>query len=633
MSKLLAFILKPLLPFRLPEDEEEGAGVDILVLSVSLFIGLGIWLVVQRYHKAHNSPVFFEINVPAQADPEWTGRVIPDATIESHLEHPEIIPYAPVPGRKYMTSFDPATGMHIGHYMADNEDDIKKKILMSQRAQKKWKHTTFTQRKRVMRSLLKWLVDNQEACARVACRDTGKTLIDAALGEILTTCSKLEWLIKHGEKALKPERRHTNLMLSYKRSEVHFDPLGVVAGVVSWNYPLHNAWSPILAAIFAGNGIVLKCSENVIWSTTWFVGAIHECLRVLGHDPELVQVVCCYPDQAEVLTASPHIKHITFIGSEHVGRKVARAATTHLTPVTMELGGKDPAVILPNTDIDKWISVWMRGVFQNMGQNCIGIERLIIHSSQYDELWEKFEERIAKLRPGSVMAPTNEGYVQTVDVGSMISKDRFPALERWLQDATEAGAVLRGGETYVPTQKSLENGFYFKPTLVGPVDDTMDIANHELFAPIALMMQYDTIEEAIELANGTRYGLGASVFGPDQEQCLKVAKQLECGMVSINDFGVFYINQDLPFGGVKASGYGRFGGPEGLRSLTNPKAVVLDKWPSFVQTTIPAVLDYPVRSLFYSWEFTSGLVRFLYGEGWRARFRGLNTLIKAARKK
>jgi delta 1-pyrroline-5-carboxylate dehydrogenase len=162
-------------------------------------------------------------------------------------------------------------------------------------------------------------------------------------------------------------------------------------------------------------------------------------------------------------------------------------------------------------------------------------------------------------------------------------------------------------------------------------------------------MRYEDIDEAIDIANGTRFGLGASVFGPSQSQCITVAKRLECGMVSINDFGVFYLNQDLPFGGTKYSGYGRFGGPEGLRSLTLTKAIMVDRWPSFIQTSIPKVLDYPMRSLVQSWyvhsgllvhvisrlvgrDFTSGLVIFLYGGGWRKRFHGLVQLLRAANK-
>lgn len=152
--------------------------------------------------------------------------------------------------------------------------------------------------------------------------------------------------MNHGEQALRPETRHSNLMMFYKKSQVIYEPLGVVAGIVSWNYraypfscirtsffsiyafiALHNAWSPILAAIFSGNGVVLKCSEHVIWSTTWFVGAISACLKACGHNGDLVQVVCCYPEQADAVTQSPLVKHITFIGSETVGRKVRNGST------------------------------------------------------------------------------------------------------------------------------------------------------------------------------------------------------------------------------------------------------------------------------------------------------------------
>lgn len=125
---------------------------------------------------------------------------------------------------------------------------------------------------------------------------------------------------------------------------------------------LHNAWSPILAALFSGNGIILKCSEHVVWSTSWFVGAISACLEACGHNPDLVQMVCCYPEQATAITESPLIKHITFIGSESVGRKVAQAATKHLTPVTLELGGKDPAIVLPGTNLHQWKAALLRGV-------------------------------------------------------------------------------------------------------------------------------------------------------------------------------------------------------------------------------------------------------------------------------
>ncbi|EJD03805.1 meiotic sister-chromatid recombination aldehyde dehydrogenase [Fomitiporia mediterranea MF3/22] len=606
---------------------DDGTG---LFYALSICIALGIWLVFARYQTVRNRAVLFTWPAPDAADPDWSSITISNPSLEAHLQNPDLLPPVHVPNRRYITCYDPATSLYLGTFLADDAFVIGEKIGMAGRAQHSWKQSSFADRKRVMRSLLKWLVDNQEDCARVTCRDTGKTMVDAALGEILTTCAKLEWLIDHGESYLRPEKRGTSLMMCYKRAELHYEPLGVVAAIVSWNYPLHNAWSPILAAIFAGNGVVVKCSEQVVWSTSWFIGAIRECLTVCGFDPDLVQVVCCWPEEAEALTASPHIRHITFIGSEEVGRKVAMAATTHLTPVTLELGGKDPAIILPGMDLSKCISTLMRGVFQNAGQNCIGIERIIVHASQYDELLEMIVERATNLRLGSVLHAT-DGFISPVDCGSMISRDRFSELERIISDAVKDGASLHvGGLTF--RHAYLEDGSYFSPTVIGDVHQGMEIADKELFAPVAVLMKYDSVEDAIETANATRYGLGASVWGPDQDECLRVAKRLECGMVSVNDFAVFYLNQNLPFGGVKSSGYGRFSGPEGLRSLTNPKAVVVDRWPFLIQTSIPAALDYPIRSLVSSWEFVGGLIQLLHGDTLRSRFTGLLQLIRAGRR-
>ncbi|KAJ6500530.1 meiotic sister-chromatid recombination aldehyde dehydrogenase [Mycena sanguinolenta] len=631
MSSLLSLLLNPVISLSpaWSDDADDEGGLDV-VWFLTACIALGIWLVVDRYQKAQYAAVAFTHAPLEEAEPGFTSLIIQNAHLNSHQENELLCPPVMVEGARYITCYDPATAMHLATLKTDSEEEIAQKITLAEAAQKTWRHTNFGRRRRVLRSLNKWLVENQDVCARTACRDTGKTLVDAALGEILTTCSKLTWLIDRGERALRPESRASNLILCYKSSKVYYEPLGVVAGIVSWNYPLHNAWSPIIASIFAGNAVVLKCSENVFWSTQWFVGAIRKCLQVCGHDPELVQLVCCFPEQADALTRSPLIKHITFIGSETVGRKIAIAATEHLTPVTLELGGKDPAIILEGTDLNKWASIWMRGVFQNVGQNCIGIERMIVHESQHDELYDLLKKRVEMLRMGSVLSLTDAGFVSTVDCGAMISRERFESLSAVIQEAADAGAEVHGGGQYNNVYQ--DKGYYFQPTIVGAVTPDMRVAREELFAPVATLMPYSTLDEAIELANGTRYGLGASVFGPSQDLCVKVAKQLECGMVSINDFGVFYLNQDLPFGGVKASGYGRFGGPEGLRALTNVKAIMVDRWPALAETAIPKVLDYPLRSLVLSWEFVSGLVTFLYADGWRRRIAGMWRLVRATRK-
>ncbi|KAH9178669.1 Aldedh-domain-containing protein [Lactarius sanguifluus] len=646
MGTLISFLVHPFSTVsRLRDQYDEEGSLGDLIYHLTLFCAFGIYTVIRRHLNAQSRAKPFHVEPPEQADPSWSNaQTIHNANLESHKYDLSLAPpTGELSGRDYITCFDPATGLHLGTLLADNGVEIEAKIDKAEAAQLGWRNKSFADRKRVVRSLKKWLVENQEVCARVACRDTGKTLVDAALGEILTTCSKMDWLLRHGEKYLRPETRSSPLLLGYKKSQVHYEPLGVVAAVVSWNYPLHNAWSPVLAALFSGNAVVVKCSEHVAWSSKWFVDVIKECLRACNFDPELVQLVCCTGDQAEALTMSPKIKHITFIGSEFVGRQVAAAATRHLTPVTLELGGKDPAIVLPGTDIERWISLWMRWHF-NAGQNCIGIERLLVHTSQYNEVYQLILDRTRSLRMGAALSA--DGVGTGVDIGSMISRDRFRALQDRIEAAEAQGAQVDFGGKPHP-HPYLNHGCFYEPTVIGEVRQDMDIAQHELFAPIALVMPYESIDEAVEIANSTRYALGASVFGPDKYECLEVAKRLECGMVAVNDFAevcglyrhcssfahAFYsLSQDLPFGGIKASGYGRFGGPEGLRALTNPKAVVYDRWPWLLQTVIPRPLDYPIRSPPQAWDVASGIVGALYADGWRQSFESLQRLINAVRR-
>ncbi|KAG8798360.1 Meiotic Sister-Chromatid recombination aldehyde dehydrogenase [Serendipita sp. 398] len=565
-------------------DSGEDPWLEISpIYGLTLFIAGGIYFLFKRYQRIKYRAVPFTVKVPAAASSKWTSVVIENPSLESHLMNSSLMPTARVPllmqgihhpGSKkadddtplYITCFDPSTGYHLDTISADSEYDIAEKISLARRAwaKSRWGESTFNERKRVMRSLLRWVVKNRETCARVACRDTGKTMLDAALGEILTTCAKLEYLIDHGEAALKPESRKSAPLMFYKSSKVYYEPLGVVAAIVSWNYPFHNLISPIIAALFAGNACVVKCSEQVLWSSTWFMGAIRECLAACDLPADLVQLICCYPSEADALTMSPHIKHITFIGSETVGRKILQAASIHLTPVTLELGGKDPCVILPETDLPKWIDVWLRGSFQNCGQNCIGIERFIVHSSQHDQLVKLLTEKTKKLRFGPALAEGSNdgGYVAPVDCGSMISRHRFGDLERVIQEAEEEGAtVFLGGHPW--KHPYVEEGMYFEGTVVANVSPSMEIAQHELFAPVITVMPYNTVEDAIAIANGT--------------------------------------------------------------------PITVDRWPWLIQTSIPAPLQYPIRSVVKSWDFLSGMIQLFWGESIGERTSGVFQIIKASR--
>lgn len=465
--------------------------------------------------------------------------------------------------------------------------------------------------------------------AKVACLDTGKTKVDALFGEILVTCAKIDWTLKHGQRALQPDHRPTSLLMFYKSNTIHYQPLGVVGACVSWNYPFHNLLGPIIAALFTGNAIVVKTSEQTAWSSNIFRNIVADCLAACGHSRDLVRSITCWPDTANHFTSHPDISHLTFIGSHPVAQKVCASAATSITPLVVELGGKDAAIILdrpdgkdtPTSEINRIASIIMRGVFQSAGQNCVGIERVIAMPRSYAQLKAILTHRIGALRIGNPLT-------EPVDVGAMISPASFDRLELLVSEAVSQGATLvHGGKRHVHT--SYPSAHYFSPTLLVDVTANMLIAQQEVFAPICLLMRTSSVRESIETANATPYGLGASVFGPvipasAARDLETVASELKTGMVSVNDFAAYYTAQ-LPFGGVGASGYGRFAGMEGLRGLCNAKSVSRDRWPRLISTAIPAGMDYPMTES--AWGMGTGVVEFAYGLGLWAKLRGVIKMV------
>lgn len=492
-----------------------------------------------------------EQHYPEEAKPGWQGATfrLADAPLISK--------------ENKITCYDPATGYLLASVSADTPDTIDSKISRAAEAQRAWKNSSFEERRQCLRTMLAWIQRDLDIIARIACRDTGKTAIDAAFGELLTTCAKLTWTIQHGERVLRPERRAGNLLLAHKRCTVLHEPLGVVAACVSWNYPVHNMLGPIISALFAGNAIIVKCSEHVVWSSQHILTSVHKCMDACGVPRDLVQLVACGPQTVEALTRDARLAHITFIGSDVVGRRVAEAAAPQLTPTTLELGGKDPALILPSTRLDFFTSMCMytcfphthtgthiltlsvlRACFQAMGQNCIGIERFLIPDSMQDDLVQAVKPRIAALRCGSTLDDTSMGHGAKaqqgkngdhVDCGAMITDARFDALEELIADAVAHGArLVVGGKRY--NHPRWPRGHYFSPTLLTHVTPTMRIAQEEVFGPVFLVMPYRTVDDAVAIANGTPFGLGASVFGRDYKECQHVASQLTCGMVNINEY-------------------------------------------------------------------------------------------------
>jgi acyl-CoA reductase-like NAD-dependent aldehyde dehydrogenase len=483
---------------------------------------------------------------------------------------------------------------------------------------------------------VRYILYHQDDIVTACCLDSGKTKVDASFGEILVTAEKLKWTIDHGEKALAPEQRPTNLLMMYKHNVVRYEPMGVVAACVSWNYPFHNFISPVISAIFAGNAIVVKPSEHTAWSTGFFLDIVRGAIAKCGHSPDIVQTAVCLPAVADVLTSHRDISQITFIGSRPVAHHVCKSAAKALIPVTVELGGKDPSLILDDiktqADLDSIASILMRGVFQSAGQNCIGIERVIALPGVYEKLVNILAPRVKALRLGSVLLDSVD-FPNDPDVGAMISPLGFSKLEGLIDQAVAEGAkLICGGKRYI--HPKYPNGHYFTPTLLANVTPAMEIAQTELFAPVMLVMRATSVTDAIFIANSTEFGLGASVFGHNPEDVETCVSGIKAGMVSVNDFAVFYAVQ-LPFGGVKGSGYGRFAGEEGLRGVSNLKSVCTDRWPSLAQTRIPPTLDYPIQKTLGddrkpsgAWEMCKGVVELGYQLTLEGKARGLKKILE-----
>ncbi|PVI06687.1 aldehyde dehydrogenase-like protein [Periconia macrospinosa] len=572
-------------------------------------------LIAYLVRKDPEAPVPYTVDAPEQIAEGWKGEVLDELTLK-------------VSGSSLIQCYAPATGESLGRINPSSAASVDRAVAKASEAQFQWSKTSFEERRKVLKTMLKFILDNQETIARVACLDSGKTMVDAGLGEILVTAEKLRWVIKHGEESLKSERRPGNLLMMYKWHEVIWEPLGVVAACVSWNYPFHNLISPVIASIFAGNAILVKGSENTAWSSSYFTSIATSALVACGHSPDIVQSVICWPNVAEHLTSHPGISHITFIGSRPVAHHVAASAAKALTPVCVELGGKDPAIVLDDiskSDFNRVSSILMRGVFQSAGQNCIGIERVIALPNVYTRFLEKLTPLIQSLRPGSILNASPDD--EPIDVGACISDVNFSNLERLIQDAVSQGArLVCGGKRYI--HPKYPKGHYFAPTLIADVTRDMAIAQTELFAPVFCLMKANDVDDAIAIANSTPYALGASVYGSSSKDLERVVASVKAGMVAVNDFGVTYMVQ-LPFGGVKGSGYGRFAGKEGLRSLCNQKAITRDRWPSLVKTSIPPPMDLPLKgkgAAKRAWEMAVGINWVGYG-GLKGKIRGIKGLM------
>jgi succinate-semialdehyde dehydrogenase/glutarate-semialdehyde dehydrogenase len=386
--------------------------------------------------------------------------------------------------------------------------------------------------------------------------ETGKPRTEA-LVEVVTILDLLRYYLKVAPAFLDPQPVPSG-WLFWKKGFFTREPLGVVGVISPWNYPFILSMTPVLTALFGGNAVILKPSEFTPYS-----GLLAEDLaRDAGLPEGLVQVIVGPGSTGAALVRSG-VDKVVFTGGTETGKKVMAAAAETLTPVTLELGGKDAAIVLEDADLERAARGVAWGAFQNAGQTCISVERVYVVEEVFDAFLRELLARVKKITAGSGPG---------VDMGPMVVPFQLEKVEAQLQEAVEKGAeVLLGGQRTDPASN------VFHPTVLTKVDPSSDLLWEETFGPLLPVIPVKSADEAIRHTNESRFGLSASVWTGDRARGLEVARRLRVGGVSVNDALVHYGISGLPFGGFRQSGFGRTRGMDGLAAVTRTRSVVVNR--------------------------------------------------------
>ncbi len=473
---------------------------------------------------------------------------------------------------------NPANGEVLGEVPAMDAAEVSARLDRARLAQREWKKTSFAERRRVLRRLLDTILDRADELCRMLSAEAGKTLQNAMMGEIFPVCEKLRYTLRSGEDDLRSEKISSGMLL-HKTATIEFHPLGVIGVICPWNFPLQNILGPMIPALFSGNAVLCKVSEWSSFSAPRIQALLDEVLSSCGHSPDLVQILTGFGETGAALVRSG-VDKIVFTGSVPNGRRVLEGSVQNLTPVVLELGGKDPLIVCDDADLSQSVAGALAGVFICSGQMCLAAERIYVMDGIYDRFIERVVEEARALRQGDPLA----GNGADIDVGAMTMPHQVDIVEHLVADAVQKGAKVLVGGGRRP------GGNFFQPTVLIDVDHSMAIMREETFGPVMAIMRVRDDEHAIELANDSVFGLGSTVFSKDQARARRLADRLIAGSTCINDYGLAYMVQGLPFGGVRQSGFGRLNGREGLRACCNAKAVVGDRFPIHIPSKI-----YPVK--------------------------------------
>jgi acyl-CoA reductase-like NAD-dependent aldehyde dehydrogenase len=512
--------------------------------------------------------------------------------------------------RGLIECYEPATRRPLGTVQVTPPEKVPGIVAEARAAQLQWAQKSFAERAQVIGLLLDHVLANADELCDLIARDAGKTRHNAMLGEIWPVAEKARWTMAHGAAHLRPERVSAGFIV-HKRARIEFAPLGVVGVIAPWNYPLQNILGPTIPALMAGNGVVVKVSEWVAWSSARFQRIFDEAFSKAGIPTTLVQIINGYAKTGAALIGAG-VDKVIFTGSLENGKRVLAEAAKTLTPVVLELGGKDPLIVCDDADLDQALHAALNGTYVNCGQNCLASERILVFDAVYDTFAEMVATHARALRQGDPLSG------EPIDLAAIVSPYQVEVIHELVQDAVKQGARVLAGGTPVRT----EQGQFFAPTVLADVTSSMRIAQEEAFGPVMLLMRIRDEEHALRIANGTAFGLGATVMGKDRARVQRLTAGLSVGNVSINDFGLTYMAMDLPFGGVRGSGFGRLNGREGLRACTNMKAVLDDRFPMHAPSKL-----FPVAA--GAADSARDVLRVIYARSIKAKAEAARNLVRS----
>ncbi|HVO62776.1 MAG TPA: aldehyde dehydrogenase family protein [Terriglobales bacterium] len=513
-------------------------------------------------------------------------------------------------GRK-ISSINPATGEVLQTFDCADDARVQEAVQRARAAQVTWAALGLHQHIEVLRQFQKELVEEKTRVAHLITQEAGKPSVESLITEVMVVLDACRFLIQESFSILRDKPvAHGNLVTKAKKGTIVRAPYGVIGIISPWNYPFATPATEVLAALVAGNAVVLKPSEY----TPLCALKLEELLHRAGVPEDVFKVIVGDGSAGAALLGSA-IDKLIFTGSVATGKRVAEAAAGRLLPVVLELGGKDPMLVLEDADIDVASSGAVWGAFVNAGQACLSVERCYVDRKVHEKFVNACAEKATELRVGN-------GMLSTTDVGPLIHERQLELVESHVEDARRRGARVVTGGKRLP---ELGPTFY-APTVLSDVIHEMRIMREETFGPVLPIMAFDTEEQAVQLANDSEFGLAASVWTRNRAHGEKLARVISAGTVMVNDVVSCFGISEAPHGGVKASGIGRTHGSFGLEEMVTVKYLSSDRVASIKKPWWYC----------YGEEFTrqmNGFVDLLFSRRLRDRVQGVSTSAGVLRRK